>query len=124
MTTGRVCSRVWHAVTAGAADGRCPTQRSEAAASGESDVAKNEPLNEAMQPSETPLELPARVVTARLVRGAFYSPRRSRKQHLISTRRDGTGLPDSFWVLRSDTATALRRGLAFDYFEEEEEDSK
>jgi len=43
-------------VTAGAADGRCLTQRSEAAASGESDVVRNEPLNEAMQPSETPLE--------------------------------------------------------------------
>jgi len=76
-----------------------------------------------IQPGETPLEQPTRVVTARLVRGAFCSPRRSRKQHLISTRRDGTGLPDSLWVLRSDTATASRRGLAFEGFEEEGEDS-
>lgn len=41
----------------------------------------------------------------------------------ISRQRDGTGLQDGFWVLHSDTATALRRGLAFEGFEEECEDS-
>ena len=34
-----------------------------------------------------------------------------------------TGLQDSLWVLRSDTTTASRRGLAFEGFEEKEEDS-
>ncbi len=101
------------------------SQRSEAAASGESDVAKNEPLNEAMQPSETPLEQPARVVTARCLRVPFFFPHRAKRdtQAPISRQRDGTDLPDSFWVFRSDTATASRRGLTFEGFEEEDEDS-
>ncbi|MEN8735994.1 MAG: hypothetical protein ABF337_01930, partial [Akkermansiaceae bacterium] len=51
-----------------------------------------------LEAQRPPLEQPARGVTARLVRGAFCSQRRSRKQDLISTRRDGTGLQDGFWV--------------------------
>jgi len=42
------------------------------------------------------------------------APRTKRDtQAPISRQRDGTGLPDSLWVLRSDPPTGLRRELAF-----------
>ena len=49
--------------------------------------------------------------------------RHSDTQTPISRQHDGTGLQESFWVLRSDTATASRHGLAFEGVEEEKEDS-
>ena len=63
----------WHGVTEERRGARVSHSEGNGC-NGRSDVVRNEPLNEAMQPSETPLELPARVVTARLVRGAFLFP--------------------------------------------------
>lgn len=56
--------------------------------------------------------------------GAFFFLIRAKRdtQAPISRQRDGTGLKDSLWVLRSDTATALRRGLGFENFEEEKKE--
>ena len=98
-TTGRVCSRVWHEVTAGAADGRSPTQRREWPRGAIGVGAKR-----AARDDHRGLTTAPRITNAgsdgAMPAGAFFFLIQAKRdsQAPMSRQRDGTGLQDGFWV--------------------------